>query len=284
VQPHRSGKTLRLFRFFPVSQIEMNAIDAEAVRDYVRVRFGNIAKHGGGCCGNTVASCRDSASYDRELGYLAKEAASVPEGSNLGLGCGNPVAIASIRLGQTVLDLGSGAGFDCFLAARQLKGTGLVIGVDMTPAMIAKARANAHKGNYPNVEFRLGEIETLPVGDNSVDLVISNCVINLSPEKPRVFREVFRVLKRGGRLAIADVVAVKPLPEKIRTQLNAIGGCVGGAALVGDLETMLKNAGFTRIEIMPRDETRSLINRWTDDHNGEFVLSALIMAHKKASA
>src|SRR5206468_635298 len=173
---------------------------------------------------------------------------------------------------------------DCFLAARELNGTGRVIGVDMTAEMIAKARDNARKGNYANVEFRFGEIEALPMADNSVDLVISNCVINLSPDKPRVFREVFRVLKPGGRLAIADIVAIKPLPEKIRMQLNAIGGCVGGAALVRDLKTMLKNAGFIRVEIMPRDKTRSLINRWTDDHNGEFVLSALIMAHKKVSA
>jgi arsenite methyltransferase len=279
------GKTLHLFCSFLVSQIEMKAIDADAVRDYVRARYGDIADNGGGCCDSAVGSCCGSASCDRQIGYSPEEMASVPEGSNLGLGCGNPVAIASIRPGQTVLDLGSGAGFDCFLAARQLSGLGQVIGVDMTPAMVSKARHNAREGNCRNVEFRLGEIEALPVADNSVDLVISNCVVNLSPEKPRVFREVFRVLKPGGRLVIADVVAIKPLPEEIRMQLNAIGGCVGGAALVDDLKTMLEDAGFTRIEIAPRDETRSLINHWTDNHNGgEFVLSAFITAHKKVSA
>jgi arsenite methyltransferase len=263
----------------------MKAIDAEDVRDYVRARYGDMADYGCGCCRSTVASRCGSASRDRQLGYSPRETASVPEGSNLGLGCGNPVAIASIQPGQTVLDLGSGAGFDCFLAARQLTGLGQVIGVDMTPAMIAKARDNAGKGNYANVEFRLGEIEALPVADNSVDLVISNCVINLSPEKPRVFREVFRVLKIDGRLAIADVVATKPLPERVRTQLNAFGGCIGGAALIDDLKAMLKNVGFARIKIVPRDESRSLINQWTEDGKvGEFVVSAFITAFKPASA
>lgn len=263
----------------------MKAIDAEAIRDYVRAHYGDIADNGGACCGSTVAGCCGSASRDRQLGYLPEDTASVPEGSNLGLGCGNPLAIASIRPGQTVLDLGSGAGFDCFLAAGQLNGLGQVIGVDMTPAMIAKARDNARKGNHANVEFRLGEIEALPVANNSVNLVISNCVINLSPEKTRVFREVFRVLKPSGRLAIADVVATKALPERIRMQLNAIGGCVGGAALIDDLKAMLKNTGFTRIKIEPRDESRSLINQWTEDGKaGEFVVSAFITAFKPAPA
>jgi arsenite methyltransferase len=263
----------------------MKVIDAEAIRDCVRARYGNIADNGGGCCSSTVASCCGSASRDRQLGYSPEDAASVPEGSNLGLGCGNPVAIASIRPGQAVLDLGSGAGFDCFLAARQLNGLGQVIGVDMTPAMIAKARDNARKGNHANVKFRLGKIEALPVADNSVDVVISNCVINLSPEKPRVFREVFRVLKPGGRLAIADVVATKALPERIRTQLNAIGACVGGAALTDDLKAMLMDAGFTRVKIVPRDESRSLIDQWTEDGKArEFVISAFITAFKPGSA
>src|SRR6266496_5506820 len=240
-----------------------------------------MAENRGGCCGSAVGSCCGSASCDRQIGYSPEEMASVPEGSNLGLGCGNPVAIASIRSGQTVLDLGSGAGFDCFLAARQLSSLGQVIGVDMTPVMIAKARHNAREGNYPNVEFRLGEIEALPIADNSVNLVISNCVVNLSPEKPRVFHEAFRVLKAGGRLAIADVVATRPLPESIRTQLNAVGACVGGAALIDDLKAMLKETGFARVEILTRDETRSLIRQWMEDESaGDFVVSAFITAYK----
>jgi arsenite methyltransferase len=260
----------------------MKTIDPDVVHEHVRARYGNIAENGSGCCSAGDARCCGSENdYDQQLGYSAAEVASVPEGSNLGLGCGNPVAIASIRPGETVLDLGSGAGFDCFLAARQLDGTGRVIGVDMTPAMIAKARHNARKANYGNVEFRLGEIEALPVADNSIDLVISNCVINLSPEKPRVFREAFRVLKPGGRLAVADVVAITALPERIRTELNAIGGCIGGAALVEDLKRMLNDAGFVRVEILSRDETRSLINQWIEDKvASDFVVSAFITAYK----
>jgi arsenite methyltransferase len=261
----------------------MKTIEPDTVREHVRARYGNIAVNGGGCCGSVDGCCRSENSYDQRLGYSAVDVASVPEGSNLGLGSGNPMAIASICPGETILDLGSGAGFDCFLAAQQLNGTGRVIGVDMTPAMIAKARNNVRKGQYTNVQFRLGEIEALPVADNFADLVISNCVINLSPEKPRVFREAFRVLKASGRLALADVVAIKPLPESVRTQLKAIGACIGGAALVDDLKTMLKDAGFIRIEIVSREETRSLINQWTDDKiASDFVVSAFITAFKAA--
>ena len=205
----------------------------------------------------------------------------MPAGADLGLGCGNPLAIAGIRPGETVLDLGSGAGFDCFLAARQLAGTGRVIGVDMTAAMLTKARANAMKGGDRNVEFRLGEIEALPVADASVDLIISNCVINLSPEKERVFREAARVLKPGGRLAIADVVATKPLPAALREKLTAIGACVGGATPLAELRAMLAEAGFARVDVVLRENSRAVINEWTDDGNaGEFVVSALITAVK----
>ena len=261
----------------------MKTIEPDTVREHVRARYGNIAVNGGECCDRADGCFGSENSYDQQRGYPAVDVASVPEGANLGLGCGNPIAIASIRPGETVLDLGSGAGFDCFLAARQLKGTGRVIGVDMTPTMIARARENACKGNFTNVEFRLGEIESLPVVDNFVDVVISNCVINLSPEKPRVFREAFRVLKAGGRLAVADVVAIKPLPGRIRTQLNMIGACIGGAASVDDLKAMLKGAGFIRIEIVPRNETRSLINQWTEENTAsDFVVSAFITAFKSA--
>jgi arsenite methyltransferase len=262
--------------------------DSEQIRDFVRARYGAIAEQAGtdcgcgpACCG--PACCGDGKSYGEKLGYSAEELASAPAGADLGLGCGNPLAIASIKSGETVLDLGSGAGFDCFLAARQLKGAGHTIGVDMTPAMISQARANAKKGGYANVEFRLGEIEALPVADASVDLIMSNCVINLSPEKPRVLREAFRVLRPGGRLAIADIVATQPLPAKVREKLDLIGACIAGAALVSDLQTWLAEAGFRQIEIKPREASRTLINEWTEDTKaGDFVVSALITAVKPA--
>ena len=263
-------------------------MDATEVKEMVRARYGGIAAGTvADCC--APASCCDppdgmrAASRSSQMGYSAEELAAVPEGADLGLGCGNPQAIAAMKAGEVVVDLGSGAGFDCFLAARQLDGTGRVIGVDMTPAMVAKGRRNAQKGDYDNVEFRLGEIEALPVADNSIDVVISNCVINLSPEKQRVFREAFRALRAGGRLAIADVVATRPLPKRFRTELNSVG-CVGGAALVDDLKTMLKKAGFVGVQIRPRDKTRSLIKQWTEnDTAGEFVASAFITAHKPLS-
>ena len=279
--------------------------DATEIRDYVRERYGAIAEQaddagaspGCGCgCGDAPAegpaaggdrsggSCCGSGSpesYNETLGYSAADAASVPAGADLGLGCGNPLALASIKPGETVLDLGSGAGFDCLLAARQLGGTGRVIGVDMTAPMIAKARRNAAQAGAANVEFRLGEIEHLPVADASVDLVISNCVVNLSPEKAQVFRETFRVLKPGGRLAIADIVATRPVPAALRQQLEAIGACVAGAALVADVEAMLTAAGFTRVRIEARDATRKTIAQWTDDPKvADFVVSAYVTAAK----
>lgn len=280
--------------------------DSEKIREHVRQRYGAIAEQAGTDCGcgpsccaedkaivaevkaarEQAAACCDPdgqccASYGEKLGYSVEELTAAPAGADLGLGCGNPLAIASIKPGETVLDLGSGAGFDCFLSARQLAGTGRVIGVDMTPAMISKARANAAKGGYANVEFRLGEIEMLPVADASVDLIISNCVINLSPEKSRVIREAFRVLKPGGRLAIADVVATRPVPADVRTKLDAIGACVGGAALITDLQTMLADAGFERVEINARESSRSLINEWTAAEDaGKYVVSALITAFR----
>ena len=206
-------------------------------------------------------------------------------GADLGLGCGNPLAIAGIRPGETVLDLGSGAGFDCFLAARQLAGTGHVIGVDMTAAMVSKARGHAAKGGYDNVEFRLGEIEALPVADGTVDLILSNCVINLSPEKGRVFREAYRVLKPGGRLAIADVVATNVLPAALRAKLGAIGACVGGATPVEEMRAMLAEAGFARVEIVLKEASREFIGQGTDDATaGEFVVSARITADKPGVA
>lgn len=282
--------------------------ESETIRSHVRERYGAIAAQAGpgcgcgpGCCdaGATPAAssnpapaagacCADDccgadgreASYGEKLGYAVEELAAAADG-DLGLGCGNPLAIAGIRPGETVLDLGSGAGFDCLLAARQLAGTGKVIGVDMTPEMVTKARENAAKSGFTNLEFRLGEIEALPVLSDSVDLIISNCVINLSPEKARVIGEAFRVLKHGGRLAIADIVATQPLPLPMRTKLASIGACVGGAALVDEMRAMLTQAGFERIEIKFREGSRDLIRQWTEDPEaGDFVVSALITAHK----
>ena len=266
----------------------MKKLDASQIRDYVRERYGAIAEQddaGSGCgCGDTNPGCCGGAAettYSEKLGYSAADVAGVPAGADLGLGCGNPLALASIRPGETVLDLGSGAGFDCLLAARQLNGTGRVIGVDMAPPMIAKARRNAAQAGYANVEFRLGEIEHLPVADASIDLIISNCVINLSPEKAQVFREAFRVLKPGGRLAIADVVATKPVPAELRQKLEAIGACVAGAALIADVQAMLCEAGFTRVDLQPRESSRQIVAQWTEDAAiADFVVSAYVTAYK----
>jgi SAM-dependent methyltransferase len=217
------------------------------------------------------------------MGYSKEELSSVPAGANLGLGCGNPQAIAALKPGDIVLDLGSGAGFDCFLAARQVGPAGKVIGVDMTPDMVAKARANARKGSHDNVEFRLGEIEHLPLADASVDVIISNCVINLSTDKPGVFREAYRVLKRGGRLAVSDVVATARLPDGIRNDLALYSTCVAGAVDVAAIEKMLAEAGFIEIRIAPREESRELIREWAPGRNLEdYVLSAAIEAKKSA--
>lgn len=235
-----------------------------------------VATEAGGCCSGPAG-----ANYASQLGYSAVEQAAVPAGADLGLGCGNPLAIASIRPGETVLDLGSGAGFDALLAARQLAGTGRVIGVDMTPAMLAKARRNAANAGASNVEFRLGEIEALPVADASVDLVISNCVVNLSPEKPRVFAEAYRVLKAGGRLAIADVVATQPLPDDLRAQLPLIGACIGGATATEDLRAMLSAAGFAAVQIELKESSRQFIAQWgADPRIADFIVSANITAWK----
>lgn len=227
------------------------------------------------CCGGSAIDPGIAAA----LGYAPGDEASVPEGSNLGLGCGNPNGIASLRAGETVLDLGSGAGFDAFLAARTVGPTGRVIGVDMTGEMVAKARQNMRRGNFTNVEFRLGEIEHLPLADRSVDVILSNCVINLSPDKPQVFAEAFRVLRPGGRLAISDVVALRPLPAALRQDLDLHTGCVAGAALVADLEAMLRAAGFTQIRITPKQEQQPVVDAWFPDRAvGAYVASADIQA------
>jgi ubiquinone/menaquinone biosynthesis C-methylase UbiE len=215
------------------------------------------------------------------FGYAPEQIGEVPEGANLGLGCGNPLAIASLKPGQSVLDLGSGAGFDAFLAAKAVGPTGLVIGVDMTAEMVSKARQNKTKGGYTNVEFRLGEIENLPVADASVDVIISNCVINLSPDKPQVLRDAFRVLKSGGRLAISDILATAPMPPGVREDFELHAGCVAGASLIDDVKNDLLVAGFAKIRIEPKSQSREFIREWFPSRGIEdYVVSATIEAVK----
>jgi len=283
----------------------MDQATKEIIRQAVRNRYGKIANAsslvsaittGGSCCGESgtaagkksAASCCGGSDVTSEqmsalMGYSKQDLANAPQGANLGLGCGNPVALASLKAGETVVDLGSGGGFDCFLAAKQVGDTGRVIGVDMTPDMLSKARANAEKVQAKNVEFRLGEIEHLPVADNSTDIIMSNCVINLSPDKLSVYRDAFRILKPGGRLAVSDIVAIAPLPQEIQHNLALVSACVGGAATIDDTRDMLAQAGFENIKITPKDESRKLISEWAPGESknaGDYVVSAYIEATK----
>lgn len=255
----------------------------EQIRDSVRDRYGAIATGTTSlCCGpKSGGAPPDAHELARRMGYGEAELAVAGDGANLGLGCGNPQAIADMKRGEVVVDLGSGAGFDCFLAARQVGPEGRVIGVDMTHEMLARARANAANLGLDNVEFRLGEIEHLPVADNSVDVVISNCVINLSPAKPQVLREAFRVLRSGGRIAVSDVVMLKPLTPQLAEVKELYSGCVGGAATVAALQDWLAEAGFTHIHIEPKPESRALIAEWAPGLGVEdYVASATIQARK----
>jgi SAM-dependent methyltransferase len=228
-------------------------MNQEEIKKAVRDRYADIAIKSGSCCLPSASCCGGKQTVEmisRDIGYRTEDLDAVPEGANLGLGCGNPVALASLREGETVVDLGAGAGFDCFLAARQVGTSGRVIGVDMTPAMLDKARENAKKGGYDQVEFRLGEIEHLPVADNTADIIISNCVINLSPDKRRVFQEAFRVLKPGGRLMVSDIVLLKELPAALKESIDAYVGCVAGADLKEDYLDAIGKAGFREISII----------------------------------
>ena len=263
----------------------MESLKHDEIRQAVRQRYGEVAQSdtacgcGPSCCG--TGSSTSAADASVTLGYSQTDVVTVPVGANMGLGCGYPQAIAALKPGETVLDLGSGGGFDCFLAARQIGEQGHVIGVDMTPAMLSKARENAVKGGYHNVEFRLGEIENLPLADNSVDVVISNCVINLSPDKERVFKESYRVLKPGGRLAISDVVATTALPEAVKNDMTLFTGCMAGASLIDEIEMMLATAGFVDIRLKPKDDSRSFIRDWAPGSRIEdYVVSATIEAVK----
>lgn len=300
----------------------MNSNHKQTIRNEVRKRYAGIAKASnstadkgastteavlvdnlmGGCttsscCGTTTiqdgggasASCCSASSdispeqLSAIMGYSDADMKTVPAGVNLGLGCGNPVALASLQPGETVLDLGSGGGFDCFLAAKAVGRAGKVIGVDMTPDMIDKSRSNAEKVGADNVEFRLGEIEHLPAADNCIDIIMSNCVINLSPDKPQVYQDAFRVLKPGGRLAISDVLATAELPEHIRSDLALVGACIGGAATIETTQALLEQAGFVDISIESHDQSRKLIQEWDpmkSEKATDYVVSAYIQAVK----
>jgi SAM-dependent methyltransferase len=263
------------------SKLPERAVDGDQIKDMVRSRYAEIAVGSAGCCGS--AATPEEASCN--MGYSEAELASVPEGANLGLGCGNPQALAAVQPGEVVVDLGSGAGFDCFLAAQRVGPSGRVIGVDMTHEMLKKARDNAARVGAANVEFRLGEIEHLLIGDNTADVVISNCVINLVPDKEQVYREAFRVLRPGGRIAISDVVNLAPLPAELAADEALLCSCVAGAAASSQIEQWLIAAGFVEIRINVKPESRELVKTWAPGRGIEdYVASAAIEARKPRSA
>lgn len=250
-------------------------MEERQIRKYVRERYAGIARQGGSCCAPSAPCCGEGATAEevgRKIGYTEEELKSAPQGANMGLGCGNPVALAMLKEGDTVLDLGSGAGFDCFLAARAVGPKGSVIGVDMTPEMVEKARENARRGEYGNVEFRLGEIEHLPAADGSVDAVISNCVINLSPAKDKVFAESFRVLKPGGRAMISDLVLSRELPEPVARSLSAYAGCISGTSRKEEYLRLMEAAGFRDVRIV--EETSFSIGEEGPDAQAESIAGA----------
>ncbi len=267
----------------------MTRLAKDNIHKAVREHYGKVADSDTSGCGCQATSCCSDSETDTkntsiEQGYSNSDVNQVPDGANMGLGCGNPIAIASLKTGETVLDLGSGGGFDCFLAADEVGETGTVIGVDMTPEMVSKARANAERAGYNNVEFRLGEIENLPSADGKVDVIISNCVVNLSPEKSKVFNELFRVLKPGGRLAVSDIVLTAVLPEQLKKNMALLTGCMTGVSSIKEIESMLKDAGFEEIEIKSKDESRDFIQNWVPDSKIEnYVVSATIEAIKPMS-
>lgn len=255
----------------------MSDLTADKTRDLVREHYANVSKNNVGCA---PACCGPMpAGQSISLGYTEGDLAAVPEGADLGLGCGNPNAIAALKSGETVLDLGSGGGFDCFLAARAVGPTGRVIGVDMTPDMISRARENARKVEAKNVEFRLGEIEHLPIADQTVDAIMSNCVINLSPEKEAVFSESLRVLKPGGRLAISDVVAIAPIPAELQSQAAALAGCISGASPLEEVKALLAKVGFVDIQVTIAPRSAEIVDSWLAGAS-KFIASATIEARR----
>ncbi len=255
----------------------------EEIKKSVRQGYAKVATQGSSCCGPSSPCCGPSdrsVDISKKIGYTDEELGSIPDGANLGLGCGNPVALASLKEGDIVVDLGSGPGLDCFLAADKVGKKGKVIGIDMTPEMLEKARENAGKGSYSNVEFRLGEIEHLPVADNSADVVISNCVINLSPDKQKVFGETFRVLKPGGRIMVSDIVLTRPLPEKIRESIDAYIDCISGAITKEEYLHTVKAAGFSEVSII--DEMTIPVEEWVNDPIASSITEKLEITTEEA--
>jgi SAM-dependent methyltransferase len=253
----------------------------ENLRDQIRKSYAEVAVKSTGCSCGCSGIPYDTNHIASTVGYTKEDVTSVPQAANLGLGCGNPIAIASLSEGEVVLDLGCGGGFDCFLARSRVGKTGYVIGVDMTPEMLELARKNLKESGYSNMDFRLGEIEHLPVANEAVDVIISNCVVNLSTEKEEVFKEAYRVLKTGGRLAISDIVATAKLPEKIKNDVKMIVGCIAGAEYLENIKIMLENAGFTKIQMMPKDNSKEIIRTWLPDKGlEEFIASYIIEATK----
>ncbi|MBU1107119.1 MAG: arsenite methyltransferase [Candidatus Riflebacteria bacterium] len=262
--------------------MEFKVLKDDEIRQKVSQRYAKVAGGCGSSCGSASGCCSDpmvNPEASEKLGYGKNELTAVPEGANMGLGCGNPQVLAQLRPGETVLDLGSGGGFDCFLAARKVGASGLVIGVDMTPDMISKARKNAVTGGFENVEFRLGEIEHLPVADNNVDVIISNCVINLSPDKKAVFAEAYRVLRKNGRIAVSDVVALQPMPEQMLQNNDAYCGCVAGAVSVEELDRIIEEQGFNEVKIELKPNSAEFIRGWFPGAE-KHVCSASITAVK----
>ena len=258
-------------------------MEEKDIKEIVKEGYAKIAKQGSSCCVPTNSCCGSpdrTQQMSTRIGYSVEELKTVPEGANLGLGCGNPVALASLKEGDTVLDLGSGTGFDCFLASNKVGKDGKVIGVDMTPEMVKKARENATRGNYRNVEFRLGEIEKLPVSDSLVDVIISNCVINLSPNKGKVFQEAFRVLKPGGRLMVSDIVLLKELPDPIKQSVEAYIGCVAGAILRDEYLQKIEVAGFKNVRVI--EESTFPIDLMLNDPTAKAVIENMKLSSEKA--
>jgi len=248
-------------------------MDNKDVKEIVRKGYAEIAKGSGSCCGPVKTCCNGNTTakkISKNIGYSSDEMGAVPEDANLGLGCGNPTALASLKEGETVIDLGSGAGFDCFLSANKVGKTGRVIGIDMTPEMIEKATNNAKKAGYKNVEFKLGEIENIPVDDNTADIIISNCVINLSPDKPAVFKEAYRTLKPGGRVMVSDIVITKELPDEIKKSVSAYVGCISGAIKKDDYLQTMRDAGFKNVEVL--EENYFEINNMLNDPTARAII------------
>jgi SAM-dependent methyltransferase len=245
----------------------------QELKNAIKESYSRVAKNSGSCCSSGSCTSAKPQSISKKIGYSEDQIGAVPEGANLGLGCGNPIAFASLNEGETVLDLGSGAGFDCFLASKIVGSRGKVIGVDMTAEMVARAKANANNGAYNNVEFRQGEIEALPVEDNTIDVIISNCVINLVPDKNKAFQEAFRVLKPGGRLMVSDIVLLKGLPEFVKQSIKAYVGCIAGALPKGKYLDAIRSAGFNDVRVM--QESVFPLDCMTNDPTGQAILKSL---------